>query len=634
MNRVIGYKPISDYGAIGNMYSVALAGRDGSIDWCCFPCMDDPSVFAAILDVNRGGRFRIWLPDAPPGDQEYVKDSNVLKTRLENDEGIITIIDFMPVNGDISALGKFSAPPEIHRIITCEEGEAEVHMEWSPRFDYGQAEMRIQPHEGGWLATDGNHRLTLNSMADCFISQDDSGPVLTATFRMRKGEIRCVVNRWDSGHAGGSVEESVEKMKETTQIWYDWAHMEEAVHAEDWAEELLPKIIRAELVFKMLTHAETGAMAAAPTTSLPETIGGVRNWDYRYAWIRDASMTAQALISLGHKTEAIDLLNWMEEVSASQHEHKRELQIMYGLKGQADLHEFELSHLEGYRGSAPVRSGNEAAEQFQLETFGEIVSTGYELIRRGESLSTEVMNLIRYVADHVTEVWERPDYGIWEVRGGPRHFTYSKVMAWVALDRAVRLVNEHGLSGDADKWSNVGDAIRKQVLAEGYNEKIGAFTISYDSPDLDAANLRIPLLEFLPADDYRVQNTINQTMKHLVENGLVYRYLTDDGLPGKEGTFGLCSFWLVDALALSGRIEEAREIFSGICGCANHLGLFAEQFDPKTREHLGNFPQAFTHIGLINSVMYLAKAEGKNVPGFDIVGTSTRRASRNPQAGD
>jgi len=302
--------------------------------------------------------------------------------------------------------------------------------------------------------------------------------------------------------------------------------------------------------------------------------------------------------------------------------------LMYGLKGETDLDEFELPHLEGYRGSAPVRIGNEAAKQFQLETFGEIISTGYELLRRGVNLSAEIMKMIRHVADHVTRVWERPDYGIWEVRGEPRHFTYSKVMAWVALDRAVRLADSQGLSGDAVKWRKVADVIHKQVLKHGYSEKAGAFTFSYDSLELDAANLRIPLLEFLPADDPRIQNTINQTMKQLQKNGLVYRYLADDGLPGKEGAFGLCSFWLVDALALSGRVEEANEIFASICGCGNHLGLFAEQFDPETHEHLGNFPQAFTHLGLINSVIYLAQAEGRNVPDFEVMGASSQHISK------
>lgn len=611
-----GYRPISSYAAIGNMRSVALAGRDGSIDWCCLPYMDSPSVFASLLDAGKGGHFRISVPGAGPGEQEYVDDSNVLKTTLTGDRGRLTITDFMPLEGDIIVPGQSTALPEIHRVLECDGEDLEVEIEWAPRVDYARVPMSMDRVKDGWLATGGHDKISLSHVDNPSVSSIDGvNPVLRSRFHMRQGGRNVVITRWGTDYADSRLEESVRKMKQTVRLWHDWAHMGEAVHAKDWAGEFLPHLIRGELVFKMLTLAETGAVAAAPTTSLPEVVGGVRNWDYRYTWIRDASLTAQALISLGHEAEATTLLTWFEETSAAQEENHWNVQIMYGLRGEPDLDEYELPHLEGYRSSSPVRVGNGAAKQFQLETYGEVLSTGYELLRRGHGLRPRILTFLSHVADHVTAVWNGPDHGIWEIRGEPRHFVYSKVMAWVALDRAVRLNREYGLAGDAARWASERDKLRTQILKFGYDEEVGAFTQSYGSRELDAANLRIPLVEFLPADDARVQGTIDRTLEQLTEGGLVYRYLGDDGLPGKEGAFGLCSFWLVDVLALSGRSDEAQAVFANVLRHANQVGLFAEQFDPDTGEHLGNFPQAFTHIGLIDSVIFLALAEGKEVPG-------------------
>lgn len=619
------YKPISDYGAIGNMRSVALVGRDGSIDWCCFPYLDQPSVFAAILDSKKGGCFRVGMNGMKAGEQEYIKDSNVLRTTIQDGERQLIITDYFPLEGDINGAGNSSAHPEIHRLIECRGQEAEVSVEWSPRFDYARASTQISSIHGGWLAKGGKYRMSLAGIEDVEVRDEGYGPVVRGKFKMRSGERRLLITRWGTDFTGCEIEGSLETMKQTARIWHDWAHMADAMHSDEWAGDLIPQVIRSELVFKMLIHADTGAVAAAPTTSLPETIGGVRNWDYRYAWIRDASLTAQALIALGHSSEAVELLHWMEKVSAAQYDDAWELQIMYGLKGEPDLDEYELSHMEGYCSSTPVRIGNGAAKQFQLETYGEILNTAYELMRRGQKLHPRIMSFLRHVADHVTGVWQRPDYGIWEVRGGPQHFTYSKVMAWVALDRAVQLANRYGLSGDIENWSRNRDEIKEQVLRDGYNREVGAFTIYYGSTDMDAANLRIPLMEFLPPDDPRVQGTINRTIEQLTENDLVYRYIADDGLPGKEGAFGLCSFWLVDVLALSKRLDEARKYFSRITELANHIGLYPEQFEPGSGKFLGNFPQAFTHIGLINSALYMAYAEGKEIPEHAPIGTPEHR---------
>ena len=347
------------------------------------------------------------------------------------------------------------------------------------------------------------------------------------------------------------------------------------------------------------------------------------NYDYRYSWIRDVSLTAQALIALGHQTEAVEAMQWMDKVSASSGEW--ELQIMYGLHGETELEEHELEHLEGYRASRPVRVGNAAAGQFQLEVYGELINTGYELARRGIKVPGKMAEFLSHVADHVQEVWKRPDSGIWELHT-ERHFTYSKVMAWVAMDRAIQLASHIRMPGDKSRWMKTAREIRECVLENGYDREQGCFVMAFERGDLDAANLRIPLLEFLPPDDERVQGTINRTMERLTENGLVYRFETDGKRARQEAGFGLCTFWLVDALCLSNRLDEARELLDLMAGRANHLLLLSEQYDPLTGEMLGNFPQAFTHIGLVNSVLYLAFAEGREgVPESAPVGSRSHR---------
>jgi GH15 family glucan-1,4-alpha-glucosidase len=624
MKSTDAYKPISDYALIGNLRTAALIGRDGAIDWCCFPHLDRPSVFAALLDAKRGGRFRLSPAGGEMGEQQYVNDTNVLETRFFSEAGRLTVADFMPLSGNIHGCGQSEAPHEIHRILHCEGGSLEVEVEWSPRFDYARAATSIQMTEEGWLAAGDGQKMTFCGAADCRITDEGSGPVLRSRFRMAPGERKALVTRWGSEEWGCRLDASMEMMHRTKAVWEEWAHQEGLARAQEWAGEWLPLVIRSELLLKLLTHADTGAIAAAPTTSLPETIGGVRNWDYRYAWIRDASLTVQALISMGHKAEGIELLDWMERVSAARCEEEWNLQIMYGLHGEPELEEKELNHLDGYRGSRPVRIGNEAAEQFQLETYGELLNTGYELVRRGQAPESKIRDFLHRVADHLLGLWERPDHGIWEMRAGARHFTYSKMMSWVGLDRAILLSERFGLAGNR-QWRTARKAIREQILEQGFDRDSGCFVLSYGSRELDAANLRIPLLEFLPADDPRVQGTIDRTMERLMENGLVYRYHADDGLPGKEGAFGICTFWLVDALALSNRVDEAWEVFTEIAKRANRVGLFPEQFDPATGEFLGNFPQAFTHIGFINSILYLAHAEGRPVPEPHPIGTPLHR---------
>lgn len=621
------YKPINDYAVIGNLRTAALVGTDGSIDWCCFPYLDRTSVFAALLDARRGGRFRVSVPGIERGRQWYVENTNVLKTEFSGDAGTLVVTDLMPLSGDIEGRAGSFAPPELYRILECVQGSVEAAVEWSPRFDYARGTTGISRIPGGWLATDGRDDMTLFGLEGAgVVEEEEGGHTLRAEIPMQEGDRRVLIARWgteDLTYVPDRVE-SVEE--ETTEVWRAWAHRNGAARAEKWAGGLLPLLVRSELALKLLTNTATGAIAAALTTSLPEDIGGVRNWDYRFSWIRDSAMTAQALIALGHETEAIELLAWMERVSEMHAGEGPGLRLMYSIHGWTDLDEEELPHLEGYRGSRPVRIGNEAATQLQLEIYGELLNTAYELVRRGYELLEKEMAFLSRVADEACTLWKEPDHGIWEIRGEERHYVYSKVMLWVALDRAVHLADRYGLRGNRDRWVRGAAALRQQILEQGYDAEAGAFVQSYGSKDLDAVNLRIALLEFLPFDDERIQGTIDATIEGLMENDLVYRYRVDDGLPGEEGAFGLCTFWLIDCLALSGRIEEARSLFERMVNRANHAGLYPEQFDPATGEFLGNFPQAFTHIGLINSALYLAYAEGKPTPGHSLIGTPEHRA--------
>ncbi|MBE0429959.1 MAG: glycoside hydrolase family 15 protein [Thermoleophilia bacterium] len=620
------YKPASDYGAIGNLRTVALVGRDGSIDWCCFPHLDDKSVFAAVLDHGKGGRFRVSARDSEPTSQRYIKGTNALETVFQSSEGRLVVTDFMPVWGDLDRARKSRYLSEIHRILRCDGGRVDVEVEWSPRPDYARAFFDIKPAPRGWVVTGAGPSMTLGGLSEAEAGiAAESGPLLRGGFRMRGGEQQVLVNRWDSVDTGQRLSDSLELLRRTVTAWRRWAYKEKSVASREWAGEWLSRIIRSELALKLLVHADTGAVAAAASTSLPETIGGVRNWDYRYAWIRDAAFTVQALSSFGHEMEAIDFLYWTERVSMAHSEERPEVQIMYRLNGETEMEERELSHLEGYRGSRPVRVGNGAAEQLQLDVYGEILDSAYELLRRGHELEPKLMSFLSGVADRACSIWREPDHGIWEMRGGKRHYVYSKVMVWAALDRALLLAERFGLRGNISRWRRSRQNIQETVLRHGYSSERHAFVQAFGSEDMDASNLLFPLHEFLPFDDPRIQGTIDRTVEDLQENGLVYRYRADDGLPGEEGAFGLCTFWLVDSLALTGRLDEAWEVFEGIASRSNHVGLFAEQLDAETGEFLGNFPQAFTHIGLINSALFLAYAEGREIGGPPLVGTPEHR---------
>jgi GH15 family glucan-1,4-alpha-glucosidase len=617
------YKPISKYAAIGNMHSIALISTDGSIDWCCLPYFHSPSVYASILDSEKGGFFKIILKGCTEGYQEYIIDSNVLQTTYQDENRKIIVTDFMPVFNNLEEFKTIKIEPEIERLIECHGEECEVEITWIPRLNYASGDTRISFTGEGWIAKHLIGSLSLCGLNKSEINEETDSS-LKATIKLKRGDKRVIISRWDCESMNYDVEESGKKKDATVDAWQKWSHVLNGDN-HDWAGEWLPYILRSELVLKMLDYAKTGALVAAPTTSLPETIGGVRNWDYRFVWLRDAALAGNALIALGHNYEADNFLIWIEELAVDEFENHLSLQIMYTLDGGADIDEVELEYFEGYKKSYPVRIGNGAAKQFQLETFGEVMLIAYELLRRGRKLSDKIMDLLVDLAEFVSKVWMEKDAGIWEIRGEAQHFIYSKIMAWTTLDRAVYFSKHFGLNGDAEKWERERNKIKDYILQHGYNEKVKSF-IQYPGCEYtDASLLRIPMVEFLPADDYRVQNTVQYIIDTLVENKMVYRYKNDDGLPGEEGAFSLCTFWLVDVLALSGRIEEAKDIFNNMIKHANHAGLFSEQIDTKTGEHLGNFPQAFTHIGLINSALYLAYAEGKKIPVENLAGTKEHR---------
>ncbi len=626
-DRKTHYKKISDYGAIGNLRSVALVGKDGAIDWCCFPHLDSPSVFASLLDHRRGGSFRVSPTGRSVGEQRYLSRTNILETLFTAANGALTVTDFFPLAGSIDGKGNSTAPCEIIRLLRAEGGSVEVEIVWNPRFDYARCTPRIEKTFSGFLAggTQGEKLVLGGLLPSNTVISGENEPGVRAVFTLAAGEEVVLSTRWDAESVQRSQQETHALLAETATTWKRWVEKEEATGERAWAGSWSEQIIRSELALKLLIHAETGAIAAAPTTSLPETIGGERNWDYRYAWIRDSSLTAQALNSLGHSSEVRDFLVWAELVSRQECGTDWLPSIMYGLHGETDLTEQELPHLEGYRLSRPVRIGNGASDQIQLDVYGELMNSAYHLWKMGRPLNPTLWQFLANLADRACTVWQKPDYGIWEVRTEPRHFVHSKLMVWVALDRASFLARHYKLPGNISQWEKARDSLRELIVSEGYNAEIGSFVQSFGSRDLDAANLLIPLVEFLPFDDPRVQGTINRTLEQLTHHGMVYRYLSEDGLSGHEGTFGICTFWLVDVLALSGRLEEASEVFESLAGRANHLSLYPEQLDAETGEFLGNYPQAFTHIGFINSALYLSLMEGRSVPIPDLWGSERHR---------
>ena len=601
MNRHSTYPPIGDYGLIGDMHTCALVSKAGSIDWACFPRFDDASVFGRILDWQKGGHFSL----APRGDarvtRRYLENTNVLETTYETPSGRAVLTDFMPVTAHVEhpRPRELRTRRQIIRFLRCERGSVEFAMECCPRFDYGS----IVPHvdlmsEYLGLAHGGKDAISVFSSVPMRLEDDGflaDGTLYEggqfAVSMTYEGDIIDQVELLDEA-------ELLSRLDETMRFWQDW------VGQNTYDGQYKDDVVRAALTLKALTYAPTGAVIAAPTTSLPEVFGGVRNWDYRFTWIRDGTFVLYALFILGYTEEANDFKRWMEWSTLGR---ASDLQVMYGLTGERRLTEIELTHLEGYRNSRPVRIGNGAHSQFQLDIYGEIMDSAHLYRRFGGQMDAAYWDYLRHVVEFVIQHWREADDGIWEARTNRQHYVFSKVMCWVALDRAIRAATSLEMPGDVRKWMEVREEIRREVLSKGYDPDLGSFVQHYGAKTLDASALLFPLVGFMPATDPRMRSTIEAVEKHLTTpEGLVYRYRGfDDGLGGEEGAFLICSFWLVDNLAFIGQTDRARELFEKLRTYSNDLDLYSEEIDPRTLELQGNFPQAFTHLGLINSAVQL-----------------------------
>ena len=603
----MAYQPIENYGIIGDMHSVALVGMDGSIDWLCFPHFDSPSVFAAILDDKKGGRFKISpAPNGVTCRQMYWPDTNVLVTRFLSPDGVGEVTDYMPVGAPASGHGHH----RLIRRVKVVRGEMTFQAECSPAFNYAQDSHDTE------ITTEGacfrSPKLSLGLATSAPLRKHGGGAVVDFTLREDETAV-FVLQEIEPGAGCGvpvSEPEAEELFQQTVEYWRRW--LSKCTYTGRWRE----MVHRSALTLKLLTYEPTGAIVAAPTCSLPEGIGGERNWDYRYTWIRDAAFTLYGLVRIGFTEEAAHFMYWLES-RCWESKPEGPLQLMYGIDGRTDLTEETLDHLEGYKGSRPVRIGNGAHDQLQLDIYGELMDAVYLYNKYGDLVSYELWKRLRVLIDWVCDNWQREDEGIWEVRGGRRHFVYSKLMCWVAVDRGLRLADKRSFPAERDRWLNVRDEIYEEIMDRGWNPELRTFVQAYDSEILDASNLIMPLVFFVAPKGPRMLGTldaINRSPKDggLVSNGLVHRYDVEkspDSLEGDEGTFSLCTFWLVEALTRAGRLDEARLIFEQMLSYANHLGLYAEEIGPSG-EALGNFPQAFTHLTLISAAFNLDRALG------------------------
>jgi GH15 family glucan-1,4-alpha-glucosidase len=592
--------PIRDYALIGDTQTGALVSKQGSIDWLCLPRFDSGACFAALLGNDSHGR---WLL-APPGieriERRYRPDTLVLETTFHTHEGSAQVLDFMPVR---------ATHPRVVRIVKGISGAVAMHMELIMRFDYGSIVPWVRRGENSLRAIGGPNALHLTYGAE--ITAKDLTHV--ADFRVASGDEVAFVLSWhESHHQPPARIDAQAALADTERWWRDWASS--CTYKGPWREQ----VVRSLITLKALTFGPTGGIVAAPTTSLPEQPGGVRNWDYRYCWLRDATFTLYSLMRSGYRQEAISWRDWLLRAVAGQ---PQALQIMYGPAGERRLDETTLDWLPGYAGSKPVRIGNAAALQFQLDVFGGVMDALHLGRRVGIPHSEDAWQLQIKLAEFVEEAWKRADEGIWEVRGPRRHFTHSKVMAWVAMDRAVKAVERFGYSGPVERWKRVRSELHDDVCQNGYSPRLNAFTQYYGSTSTDASLLMIPVVGFLPPADSRVRGTIAAVERDLLQHGFVRRYLQEDasvdGLPPGEGAFLPCTFWLADNYCLVGRTEEATRLFERLLACGNDLGLFSEEFDPETGALLGNFPQAFSHVSLINTAHNLARgtARAQHRPG-------------------
>ncbi len=584
---------IEDYGLIGDMEAAALVGRDGAVDWLCLPRFDSPSCFSALLGDERHGRWRL----SPAGDvhassRRYRPGTLVLESDFETAEGAVRVIDFMPRRGD--------GPPRLMRVVEGLRGRVPMRMELSLRPDYASIVPWVESAPDGVIATAGPDAFRLSTVLPLEIEDGTVG----ADFVAVEGARQRLSLTWHlSYEESPPVEDADSALARTEAWWREWSGR--CAYQGRYRDEVLTSLI----AIKAMTSETTGAVIAAPTTSLPEDIGGERNWDYRYCWLRDSVLALEALLAAGYTEEALAFRDFLLRVGTGD---PTKIQIMYGIRGERRLTEFELEELPGYERSRPVRIGNAASEQFQLDVYGEVLGVGFLGTKVVGRIEKELWPRWRTIVEYVETIWRQPDDGIWESRGPRRHYTYSKVMAWVVFDRAVRLAEQFELEAPLDRWKETRDEIHQEVCEQGYDPERRTFTQYYGSKELDASVLNIPLVGFLPGTDERVTGTIDAISRELGRDGFVSRYSTadtDDGLSGDEGQFLACSFWLVRALALNGRVEEARALFERLLGLTNDLGLLAEEYDVKRQRQVGNFPQAFSHLTLIGAATAISAAE-------------------------
>ncbi len=595
------YSPIRDYGIIGDLHSAALVDRFGSIDWFCAPRFDSPAVFARLLDAEKGGSLSV----VPEG--EYIADSrhylpgtNILQTGLSGPQGRLLITDFMVAKEQMNQ----SADDHILvRQLEAPDRDMVAKVLVDARFDYGRqapevvsdGQCLVLSHQGLHLHFDGPG------------VWEREGRAMVQRVELAQGKPQALLLRYDGGRSHHRDYDPQELLALTRHFWEDW------IKRCEYDGPYVDLIFRSALVLKLLIYAPEGSIVAAPTTSLPERIGGQRNWDYRYSWLRDSAFLLYALQLLGYHDEAANFIAWLERIHEGQ---PSRFQTMYGIDGRTDIDETELTELEGYQGSRPVRIGNAAAKQRQLDVYGEVVDSAYLHLRFGKAKAAPMRGTLVAMVDEAAEYWEEPDKGIWEMRGGPQQFVHSKLLCWVALDRGISLSRELKVDKSRrDRWVWTRERIRHTILTRGWSDKLGAFRQVLDEDQLDATALMIPLLRFLPPLDPRMRQTVATIQRDLTdENGFVYRYRRDDGLGASEGTFLLCSFWLVDNLALQGQVVPAQHLFERLTSHGNDLRLFSEELDPDSGELLGNFPQALTHLAIVNAAAHLERATQNRGP--------------------
>jgi GH15 family glucan-1,4-alpha-glucosidase len=597
---MLAYLPIAEHGLVGDLHSVALVGTDGTTDWFCCPAFDSPSVFGSLLDASQGGFFSLAAAIPARTRQFYLPDTNVLITRFFAEEGVGEIQDFMPLQDPSTGRGQ-----RLIRRVQCVRGTIPFRMRAAPRFNYGSHPHVVSAVPDGVLFTSPDLSLYLGSTETLSVDERDA----VTEFVLEETEVAVFSMEQVDSSTEFRVcqkEETLDQLMATVRFWWDW--LSSSRYRGRWREV----VHRSALTLKLLTYAPTGAIIAAPTTSLPEQLGGERNWDYRYVWVRDAAFCIHALLQLGFRDEATAFMNFLTLCATPDGTPTGPLQVMYGIDGRTDLAERELPVLEGYRGSTPVRVGNAAARQLQLDIYGELMDSVYLYDKWVQPLSSDEWEAVRARTNWVCDNWDQPDEGIWETRGGRQKFLYSRLMCWVAVERAIRMAVHRGLPADQVRWCRVRDEIYSAIMQSGWSTERQAFVQHEGSNVLDASVLMLPLAKFISPTDPKWLSTLDELNKTLVSDSLVYRYdpeANPDGLRGQEGTFTVCSFWYVEALIRAGRLDEARISFEKMLTYANHLGLYAEQIG-QTGEQQGNFPQALTHLALISAAIKLDRALG------------------------